>query len=267
MDDPDYPQGCVVSLIYPNKTAWLGFFMLRAPVRGRGWGAKLFQVALDRFKAEGVEYAGLDAVQEQVGTYSRRGFIDVAKIHVMKRDEGKPVPPRVNVANDESGESSSSTKHALVSLHDVSADLLLQSDLQHTGLSRKQLWSSEGVLGQEQAWGLAMLGKDVKDLQGWAAVRPCDLGWRIGPLYADSVDVARTVLHAVLEGLEEKSGSMAAEIWDSNSQAVKLFTDLGWDSAGVDYRRMWLDGQVPPAQAEGGRASTGMFATFDAGDG
>jgi hypothetical protein len=223
---------------------------------------------LDRFKAEGVEYVGLDAVQEQVATYARRGFVDVmTKVHLMKREAGKIVPLPADMAIWKEVTSTEPVNNSLVPLSDVSADLLTKNDLQLTGLLRDQLWSSRGVSKQKQVWGMAMLGKDRQDLKGWAVVRPCDLGWRVGPLYGDTVDVAREVLRIVLKKLEDEPGSLIAEVWEANPEAVKLFAELGWEWAGVDYNRMWLNGKVPSAQTKGGKASIGMFTIFDAGEG
>jgi hypothetical protein len=62
-------------------------------------------------------------------------------------------------------------------------------------------------------------------------------------------------------------GEFAAEIFGTNEQGRKVFEELGWEYAGVTYRRMWKDGKMPVEQQEGGKGTKGMYAIFDAGSG
>ena len=62
----------------------------------------------------------------------------------------------------------------------------------------------------------------------------------------------------------KNSGSFVAEIFDTNTEGRKVFGELGWEYAGVDYHRMWLNGKVPMEQQEGGKGAKGMYAIFDA---
>src|SRR5215208_6099267 len=58
--------------LYGDSYAFVGFFIVRSGLRGRGIGAPLFQRALER---AGERVVGLDGVLEQQGYYERRGFV------------------------------------------------------------------------------------------------------------------------------------------------------------------------------------------------
>ncbi|PNS20812.1 hypothetical protein CAC42_2743 [Sphaceloma murrayae] len=51
-------------------------FIVASSLRQQGFGAPLFRAALDDILTHDVKYCGLDAVAEQVQTYSRRGFVE-----------------------------------------------------------------------------------------------------------------------------------------------------------------------------------------------
>ena len=155
----------------------------------------------------------------------------------------------------------------LVDLKSVHADILAKYDLAHTGLDRRVLWPA--LLSRDDAYGYGILstsGDDTK-ISGFVLVRRCEQGHRFGPLYAEIHDEASLLLTKAMEHIAASTGSMVAEIFGKNTYGKKLFEEHGWDWAGLDYHRMWLDGRVPKEQADGGRGTKGMYATFDAAQG
>ncbi|KAE9974943.1 hypothetical protein BLS_008619 [Venturia inaequalis] len=262
--DPSKPQGCILPIVYTNKTGWVGFFCLNASVRGLGWGGKLFQAALDQFVKGSVEVVGLDAVQEQVGTYGRRGFVEMERglVRLMGRPGMKEVPLKGTFEHVR-GEGV-----RLVDLESVPVGVLVESDLACTGLERTGLWNREALFERSDAFGFALVSEGAKDeLEGWVLVRGCEEGFRFGPLYANSKDNATLLLHQAMRRLEGKDGSFIAEVWPQNELACKVFEEAGWTNVGVDYHRMWLNGKVPAAQHPGGKADKEVYAIFDAGEG
>jgi hypothetical protein len=259
---PNGPEGCIVPFVYPNNTGWIGFFCINAPLRGIGWGAQLFQAGLDQLKKGGATMVGLDAVEEQVATYRRRGFVEKGRIKLMTRKGTKEQPL-------EGGFEHVKTDHErLTALEHTPTAILIKSDLEHTGLERPKLWSREVMFDRNDAWVLALVKEGKKEeLEGWILIRGCQHGWRFGPLYASSTQNAAFLLHQAMRRLESEDGSYIAEIWAGNTAAIKVFEDAGWSYAGIDYHRMWLDGRVPEAQQPGGKADKEVYAMFDAGAG
>jgi acetyltransferase (GNAT) family protein/GNAT acetyltransferase-like protein len=259
-DNPTEAEGCIVPLAYENSTGWIGFFCVNEQYRGGGWGRQLFAAALDHFNKTNTEIVGLDAVQEQVPTYERRGFVDVGRIRLMQHS------PLEEVSLTEHVDGIPGAK--IVSISEVPQEALIKSDLEHTGLHRSKLWTEEALFSREETFGLALVGEeDAADLKGWIVVRSCQHGYRLGPLYASSTLGTSQLLHSAMKKLQGRPGGLIAEVWMGNPAAVELFAAVGWTETGVDYHRMWLHGKVPKEQDKRGKGNMDMYAIFDAGEG
>jgi len=271
----DKAEGCVLPLVYANGTGWIGYFCINEPFRGKGHGAKLFSAAMDHFKTRSVNIVGLDAVQDQVETYARRGFVEKGRVHLMQY--------QATAQTEISGlEPPNETK--LLSLQDVPEQRVRKSDLDHIGLERSNLWTKSALLSRADVYGLALVDDPAStdnnlSLRGWMLIRSCQQGYHIGPLYSTSTRDAEVLLRAAMRGVLDQRGkqkdnddveserSFIAEVWTENPKAVQLFQKVGFSAMGTDYHRMWLHGKVPREQEVGGRASSDVYAMFDAGEG
>ncbi|KAL0256533.1 hypothetical protein SLS55_008928 [Diplodia seriata] len=262
--------GIVLPITYPNKTGWIGFFVVDEAYRGTGGGGRLFQAALDEFARQGTERVGLDGVLEQMGTYGRRGFVESGRVKLMGMKEVKELPV------EGLDEPPSTTR--LKALKDVDPAALVAADERATGLRRTHLWTKELLVEREDAWGFAATGGEDggvggDQVLGFVLVRSCQHGYRVGPLYAPTRGWARALLLRVMQEVKSFDGSvvaeksLVAEVWGENPVAVETFEELGWEYTGMDYSRMWLNGKETEAQKKGGLAEKEVFAWFDAGEG
>jgi len=292
--DPAQPAGCIVPFIYANHVGWVALFCLYAPYRGRGYGGALFKRLQDYFAEQGVTTIGLDAVQEQRETYARRGFREIGTVRVMSR--AAVVTDATAATQDSSGNSSSSISGSgsgkyhdstppsdtelaaagakLVPLTDVPVEQLVASDLRFSGLERDKLWTQDGLFSRPDASGFALLdssssggSSSLGRLRGWTLLRRCEHGWRLGPLYAETRHEAELVLRAAVASTKGSGLDLFVEVWVQNLEAEDFFKSLGWQSASVDYFRMWVDALGPSATNPGGAAEKGCFAIFDAAEG
>jgi hypothetical protein len=248
----------VLPLLYPNKTAWVGFFIMNKHYRGKGLGAALWREMELVFRDAGTEMIGLDAVPAQVETYKRRGFVDCASVPCMMRKSLKEKPLDITWSYDEDSVE-------LQDLRDIDPKRVAQLDLEHTGLDRSAYWAEDALPARRWAFGYAIIADGT--LTGFIYARRCPDGTRIGPLYAATYEQARQLLHKLMNDKLLMRGEFAAEIFGTNEQGVKIFEELGWEHAGVTYQRMWKDGKVPVQQQDGGMGTKGMYAIFDAGSG
>lgn len=232
---PKDAAGLCAPFIFDNSTGWLGFFVMQAEHRGKGWGAAVFQATMDVFKENGVEYIGLDGVPEQKKTYERRGFREVSKIRNMMR-EG---------IEKESVEGGSEAPEGMrfVDARDIvkSGPLkIVEYEEKVTGFKRSKLWGEEGVWKRPEtdAFGYVAMSKD-DEIEGLVIVKDCENGMRVGPIYAKSEALAKSLLNAgMARTAKYGSGTLGAEVNMENKAAVKLFEDAGWKDAGVDYSRV-----------------------------
>ncbi|KAL7947134.1 acyl-CoA N-acyltransferase [Trichoderma barbatum] len=256
------PSGMVIGFKYSNQTGWVGFFIINKEYQGRGWGRTLFKVMLDSYKKSGIHTIGLDAVKEQVETYGRRGFVEATRIKVMTRASAYELPVNYGDRQPKRG-------YTITDIKEVDESALADLDHRHSGLHRQALWTKEALFSRPDAFGFAVISNSATELQGFILVRRCENGHRVGPLIADCIDHASLLLQLAMShpSISTSTGSLIAEIFGANESGLNVFSDLGWQWAGIDYHRMWLNGRVPTEQQEGGQGSRGMFAVFDASEG
>jgi predicted N-acetyltransferase YhbS len=88
------PVGCISVVRYESGFAFLGFYIVRPPFRGRGYGYHLWRAGLQCL--EGCK-VGLDGVVAQQENYRRSGFMLAHRnIRFGGRPQcGKPQDPRL----------------------------------------------------------------------------------------------------------------------------------------------------------------------------
>lgn len=264
-DTGDYgPQGCILALAFPNNTGWIGFFLVSSSRRGQGLGGALWRGMDAVWACNGTRFIGLDGVEEQVPTYTRRGFVDTGRIVLMGCSaSGVAGLPQKGDAVDD-GAAQTGDLGRVRDVKEVSREELSKLDEMHTGLDRQRYWVSSDLLDREDVFGFAHY-VDTQ-LDGFVLVRGCEEGHRIGPLFAPNVAVASQLLRLAMQhpSVAESKGSLIAEVFGANVEARKVFESLGWSELGVEYHRMWYEGRVPEPQRDGGLGTKGMFAIFDA---
>ncbi|KAF3044353.1 hypothetical protein E8E12_009272 [Didymella heteroderae] len=249
------PQGCVLALPFSNGTGWIGFFLVSSAHCGQGLGGALWRGMDAVWAQNGTRVIGLDGVEEQVPTYTRRGFVDVGRIVLMSCSASEAMNAKIGEAVD--GGAVSDIRHA-------EREELRRLDEMYTGLDRGRYWISSGLLDREDVFGFAHY-IDTK-LDGFVLVRGCEEGHRVGPLFAPSAAVATQLLQLAMQhpSVAKSGGSLIVEVFGANAGAKRVFEGLGWSDVGVEYHRMWYEGRVPEPQQDGGLGTKGMFAVFDA---
>ncbi len=166
------PAATISVVNYDARFAFLGFYIVRPDLRGRGIGWKLWQAGLAHAGGRSV---GLDGVPAQQENYAKQGF---ALAYRNIRFAGNPA----------AGEAGST-----VDLADLPFGLVEASDGEIFPAPRavflKAWLSAPGHIGR----GLLRGGR----LAGWGVVRPARAGRKIGPLVAEDEDAAEAVFRAL----------------------------------------------------------------------
>ncbi|KAH0405459.1 hypothetical protein KCU89_g31, partial [Aureobasidium melanogenum] len=191
--------GHVLAAIYGNKTGWVGLFVVQSQYRGRLFGRSLLDAAMDQFRIHATAYVGLDSVAEQKSSYERRGFVasPLGKIRSMSY-KLSPSSSLVTI----SGLDSNLSELHLVDLREIPCEILSQSDYDHTGFERSDLWGI-GIQNRADFFGLALAKKgkafDKESVHGWVAIRRASEGYRLGPVYAADAAASRTLIRAAIQ--------------------------------------------------------------------
>jgi GNAT superfamily N-acetyltransferase len=210
--------GTVSCARYGDAYAFIGFYIVRAGVRGRGIGSALFDRALER--ADG-RLVGLDGVPAQLASYERRGFVPAHR-NVRWRTPGGGARPS-----------------GLVELSAVSFDALVAFDAAVFGAVRERflrVWT-------DRPPGCALACVRDGRLAGYGVVRPCRVGAKVGPLLADDEEAA----DALLAGLVAAAGPRSDVFVDmpaANVRAAALRAVRRMEP-GFETVRMYLGGRPP----------------------
>jgi GNAT superfamily N-acetyltransferase len=166
------PAVTISCVNYDDSFAFLGFYIVRPDLRGRGYGLRIWNAAIAH---AGPRVVGLDGVVAQQENYRKSGF---ALAYANVRYGGTvtaSAAPRDVIALAE------------VPFAAVEADDATVFPAPRTSFLRAWIDSS-GHVGRA-------LARDGK-LAAWGVIRPARTGWKIGPLVADDRAAAERVFAA-----------------------------------------------------------------------
>lgn len=213
------PAAVISAVRYGDDYGFIGFYMVHPSCRGQGLGWAIWQCALDRFRGRII---GLDGVLAQQENYRRSGF-ELAHRNI--RYEG-----RVG--------SGSLRARRLMEGDQVDAEQLMTYDRDFFPAARTDFlraWISQPA-------GLTLAAVENGSMLGYAVARPCRMGFKIGPLFADCPRVAEELLHGVLAGLPE-GAPFYLDIPACNPAAQRLAEKMNMNAV-FETARMYR-GKVP----------------------
>lgn len=166
------PAGTISAVRYDGDFGFLGLYIMTREERGKGYGMELWKHAVQHLDGCTI---GLDAVTEQEPTYVRSGF----EPHYRSiRFEGK---------------GGGTTPEGVTPLTDIPLKAVLKYDRQCFPGGREPFMRA--WLDAIGVKGYGVLKDD--ELVGFGVIRPCAMGYKIGPLFADDPDTAETLYTAL----------------------------------------------------------------------
>lgn len=160
------------TVAYGKEFGFMGFFIVRPDLRGQGIGRDFWIWRRDRLRSRLGPCAaiGMDGVFAMQPFYARGGFVFSHR----------------NLRLAGMGKSGASIDPALVELDSLPFDQVATFDRQHFGFSR-EVFLRRWI---RPAGGLGLGFLDGDRLRGLGVVRPCRTGFKIGPLFAETPEVA-----------------------------------------------------------------------------
>ena len=196
------PAATVSCVNYGASFAFLGFYIVREDLRGRGYGLRIWNAAIAH---AGGRVIGLDGVVAQQQNYMKSGF---ALAYANIRYGGTVAV-------------SSAPQAGVVALTDVPFSAVEVDDA--TVFPAPRAAFLRAWIGAPGHVGRALMRDGV--LVGWGVIRPCRTGRKIGPLVADDRATAEVVLSALLAAAG--GGEIFLDVPSINRDAVALAQDLG----------------------------------------
>ena len=182
------PIASISAVRYDDTFGFLGFYIVRPEFRGRGYGIQIWRAGLNHLRGRNV---GLDGVVEQQANYIKSSF-QLAHRNIRyegTRKLGKELPQTGKIVSD---------GVRVVPLSSVPTETITRYD-QHMFLSNRSAflhcWLSSPhhtVIGLMHHHNLA----------GYGVLRPCQQGYKIGPLFADTPKFAEILFLTLMSRID-----------------------------------------------------------------
>ncbi len=193
------PVAAISVVNHSDTFAFLGLYICVPEWRGRGVGQDLWQIALLHADDRTI---GLDGVSAQQESYAASGFVSSGKT---TRFTGA-----IKAAVGDVTAARPSMKAALVSLEAKATGYDKPAFMRH--------WLKQCATRKTLA---------LQDAEGFVTVRKCKLGAKIGPLVAQSIEDAKTLLHAAASVFE---GVVTIDVPNDQSELAAYCIQLGMTS-------------------------------------
>jgi ribosomal protein S18 acetylase RimI-like enzyme len=203
--------GGISAVKYGQDFGFLGLYIVRPEFRGRGCGLRLWNAGVDYLAGRNV---GLDGVVAQQENYKKSGF------HLAYRNI------RYEVKGVETGSRNTLYRSApgtgeIVDLSGVSFAEVAGYDRKFFPAPRDRFLECWINQPGAHALGSLMHGR----LAGYSVMRPCHNGFKIGPLFADTIHCAEALLASVCE--RASGETVFLDVPEANPAAVALAESHG----------------------------------------
>ena len=232
--------GCILVVRHTEDLAFIGYYYVYGPYRGKGYGQWMWKEALKLASLPEDCNIGLVALPSKQHVYERIGFKpcwQVLYIHLVASEA---------LAILSSNNSSSGVK--VLPASQAKFEDVVRYDAQVYGFSRERFL--EKWLTAPNCHAFVALDKEGR-VTGYAVVRTIlrQDSWRIGPLFADDSTTALCLYRAVFDKVTavQVTGIVDAEV-PHGGQMKKEALEIAQSLAGrsrVDFIRMYTKG-VPP---------------------
>jgi GNAT superfamily N-acetyltransferase len=197
------PIACISTVSYGNNFGFLGFYIVKKEFRGKGYGFKIWNRALEYLANQNI---GLDGVIAQQPNYIKSGF-KLAYRNI--RFEGIA---KTNSGNCDGIFSCSEQHFEQLAKYDSNLFPVIRTKF-------LEFW----VKQQEAA---TFVSLENETINGYATIRKCKVGYKIGPLFADNNDVANSLFVAANKFAGEGS-NIYLDTPEVNVNAVNLAENYG----------------------------------------
>ncbi|MDX2541616.1 GNAT family N-acetyltransferase [Streptomyces sp. WI04-05B] len=218
------PVSAISVVNYGDAYAFLGFYLVRPDLRGRGYGITTWKTALAH---AGSRTVGLDGVVAQQDNYRRSGFEPAHRtVRFTGTAPAADTPARVRPVR--------STDLAAITAYDTlctPADRPRFLDYWLTAPGHRAFVCEADA----DAHGTGA-GPGTRAVTGYGVVRPGRDAPRIGPLFADTADDARALFAALTA--DAAGTEVAIDVPEPNAAAVAMVREAGF-SPSFETARMY----------------------------
>ncbi len=187
---------------YGSHFGFIGLYIVKDEFRGNGFGFKLWEAALSSLSGRNI---GLDGVLAQQDNYKKSGF---KLAHRNIRFAGKSAKSKL-------------TTRVIASEH-IEFNDIANYDSQFFPDERSAFLKN--WIAPENSQTLAIV--ENSRILGYGSIRACDRGFKIGPLNAETGDIAAELFLALTAAIPEAS-EIFLDVPEPNKAAIQLTQKFG----------------------------------------
>ena len=192
------PVTTLSAIRYGKTFGFLGFYIVTPEYRGQGYGLQIWNAGLKYLEGRNI---GLDGVVAQQENYQKSGF-KLAHRNIRFEGRGGGPAPKEN---------------SIVDLSTLPFEAVASYDRNFFPEERSHFIHAWIQQPDSYALGVAENG----DLVGYGIMRQCSSGYKIGPLFAENLSLAESLLLALKAKVSE-ADLIYLDTPESNPEAVQL---------------------------------------------
>ena len=218
--------GCIAAVAYGTGFGFIGLYIVQSAWRGHGIGLRLWNAGMARLAGRVV---GLDGVPAQQGNYRRSGFALAWQNKRFAGSSRRLVGPAFA---------------ELVPLASVDFAALCADDRRVFPAPREAFLRAWAAMPGATGFAWVEHGR----MAGWGVIRRCREGHKIGPLVADTPQIA-DALHAALCASVPAGETVFLDVPLPNADAVALAERHGLRGV-FETARMYAGGNAPACELQ-----------------
>ena len=212
------PIACISAVSYEQRFGFIGLYIVVPEHRGKGYGLAIWNAAMQRLAGHDV---GLDGVVAQQDNYRKSGFtLAYGNVRFEGRGGG-PAPAD------------------LIDVRAVPFDRLCELDRRVFPAARPEFLRA----WMDRPGGSALAAVEGDALRGYGVIRPCRVGFKIGPLVADTPATADSLYRGLASHAPDGS-AVYLDVPEINAAAMALADRYAMRRV-FDTARMYT-GEPPP---------------------
>ncbi len=209
----DQPVAAISALKYGETFGFVGFYLVRSAFRGHGYGLAIWQAGLDYLQGRTI---GLDGVVEQQANYVKSGF-ELAHRNIRYAGVGSAIKAARKEAEMDGVVAMAQPSEGIAPpfLPKVTKYDQAFFPADRTGFLKSWLTQPDSLT-------VGLLHDQT--LMGYGLIRTCREGYKIGPLFADTPQIAEAIFLALGTYISATSADSVfyLDVPETNPQAVAL---------------------------------------------
>lgn len=173
------PVSCISAVAYNERFGFIGFYIVKPEQRGKGYGKRIWEAAMAYLSTQDI---GLDGVVSQQDNYLKSGFRFVYN----------------NIRYEGIAKNTNKQFEEIVLFPDVSFEDILQYDTRLFPAPRPQFLDCWVKQHESKTFAAVEEGR----IAGYGVIRKCRDGYKIGPLFANSAELAEKLFAACSNSVE-----------------------------------------------------------------